>query len=123
MTRKKGPALYELISAKPEQPKVVKTTEVQYHDENLEHNVLTPGRSIRVSVGSIGVIASICIALIVISYTMGYKKGTAVSREDYGNRLFQELPQVAFSEVEHQGKIAVNPKNQDLSNNNSSWLK
>ncbi len=122
MTRKKGPALYELISAKPEQPKVAKTTEVQFNDDNLEHNVLAPGRSIRVSVGSIGVIAAVCIALIVISYTMGYRKGIAVTREDYGNRLFEELPSVALSEVSTQSQIAEIPKKQGNSNGKiSSW--
>ena len=93
--KKKGPALYELISANQPQQSSLQTSKpesVQDEEDNLQHNVLTPGRAIRVSVGSIGVIAAICIALIVISYTMGYRRGTDIAREDYANRLFEELP-------------------------------
>ena len=122
MNRKKGPALYELIHAKPEQAKPRKATKIQLDDDNLEHNLLTPGRSIRMSVGSIGVIAAICIAMIVISYTMGYRKGAAVSKEDYGNRLFEELPQAAFIEFDSQAKTSESSQKQAISSSSRpSW--
>lgn len=95
MARKKGPALYELIypnsgeSLKPKQH--VPPSSRMDDDENLTHNVLTPGRSIRMSIGTIGVFAAVAIALIVISYTIGFNRGEAVAREDYGSRLFQEV--------------------------------
>ncbi len=94
MSRKKGPALYELISSnKPLGRKLKREPEsVDFdQDESLAHNVLTPGRSIRMSIGSIGVIVAICIALIVISYTMGFRRGSDIAREDYGNRIFEEV--------------------------------
>lgn len=99
MSKKRGPALYELISNKaqetstPTQKKPKKKALAQPEfDVDLEHNLFTPGRTFRISIGSIGVIAAVCIALIVISYTLGFRKGTAVAREDYGNRLFEEIP-------------------------------
>ena len=93
MRKKSGLALYELISSKPPQEESQhEPAEQSEYDVDLDHNVLTPGRSIRISIGSIGVIAAICIALIVISYTMGFRKGSAIAREDYGSRLFEELP-------------------------------
>ena len=94
MNRKKGPALYELISSnKPlgRKRKSEKESDSYSDEDNLAHNVLTPGRSIRMSIGSIGVIVAICIALIVISYTMGFRRGSDIAREDYGNRLFEEV--------------------------------
>ncbi len=92
MSKKSGLALYELISAKPTQEVEHQTqTHQSEYDVDLDHNVLAPGRSIRVSVGSIGVIAAICIALIVISYTMGFRKGSAIAREDYGNKIFEDI--------------------------------
>ena len=94
MSRKKGPALYELISLnKPTSkvPSVHSTPQPIHEDVDLDHNVLTPGRSIRMSVGTIGVILAVGIALIVISYTMGFQRGSSVAREDYGNRLFEEV--------------------------------
>ena len=109
MTRKKGPALYELINptgdeiiplAKHPQP-----SHRTDDDENLTHNVLTPGRSVRMSIGTIGVFAAVAIALIVISYTVGFNRGEAVARKDYGSRLFQEI--TASPVVEKQIKPAV----------------
>jgi hypothetical protein len=95
MSRKKGPALYELLSTNtPSHSK--KPERVREHtaeeDVNLTHNVLTPGRSIRMSIGTIGVIVAVGIALIVISYTMGFQRGSVIAKEDYGNRLFEEVP-------------------------------
>ena len=95
MARKKGPALYELINptgdeiiplAKHPQP-----SHRTDDDENLTHNVLTPGRSVRMSIGTFGVIASVVVAMVVIFYTLGFNRGEAVAREDYGARLFQEI--------------------------------
>jgi len=43
------------------------------------------------SIGTIGVFAAVAIALIVISYTIGFNRGESVAREDYGRRLFQEI--------------------------------
>jgi len=95
MARKKGPALYELINPTGDDPVVpVKHVQPSSHvddDENLTHNVLTPGRSVRMSIGTIGVFAAVAVALIVISYTVGFNRGEAVAREDYGSRLFKEV--------------------------------
>lgn len=95
MTRKKGPALYELInptgSSHVSAPKQIQTTPEEVDDENLTHNVLTPGRSVRMSIGTFGVFASVVVAMVVISYTLGFNRGEAVAREDYGARLFQEI--------------------------------
>ena len=111
MTRKKGPALYELINptggeviplAKHPQPSPRVDDD---DDENLTHNVLTPGRSVRMSIGTIGVFAAVAIALIVISYTVGFNRGEAVARKDYGSRLFQEISTSPV--VEKQIKPAV----------------
>ncbi|MDP7009600.1 MAG: hypothetical protein QGI78_08530 [Phycisphaerales bacterium] len=95
MAKKKGPALYELI--RPAGSETLPTP-TQAHqnkriedDDNLTHNVLTPGRSIRMSIGTIGVFAAVAIALIVISYTIGFNRGEAIAREDYGTRLFEEV--------------------------------
>jgi len=119
VNKKKGPALYELILSKPSyeptSPQSILKSKTnkksnkakKVEDIDLDHNVLTPGRSIRVSIGSIGVIAAVCIALIVISYTMGFQKGSAVASEDvraqYGDQLFEE-----FSSQE-AGTISVVP--------------
>jgi len=105
MSRKKGPALYELISGnKPLHKPKLKQSSVPANDEevNLDHNVLTPGSSIRISIGSIGVIAAVCIALIVISYTMGFRRGSDIAREDYGKRLFEEV-----TETQSNGLVEV----------------
>ncbi len=108
MSRKKGPALYELIASnnpagKPVSPKSAVN---QSEEEILAHNVLTPGRSIRISIGTIGVIVAISIALIVISYTMGFQRGSAIAREDYGNRLFEEVTTPRMAEME-SASVAV----------------
>ena len=75
MSRKKGPALYELInptgSSHVPTPMQVQTSHEDVDDENLTHNVLTPGRSVRMSIGTFGVIASVVLAMVVISYTLG----------------------------------------------------
>ncbi len=109
MTRKKGPALYELINPTGEEIiPLAKHPQPSRHgddDENLTHNVLTPGRSVRMSIGTIGVFAAVAIALIVISYTVGFNRGEAVARKDYGSRLFQEV--TASPVVEKQIKPAV----------------
>lgn len=102
MSRKKGPALYELLSTNKPAGKPVSpnTTIEQSEEEILAHNVLTPGRSIRVSIGTVGVIVAISVALIVISYTMGFQRASAIAREDYGNRLFEEVTTPQLAEVE-----------------------
>ena len=76
------------------------------------------------SIGTIGVIAAVCIALIVISYTMGFRKGTAVAREDYGNRLFEELPAVPTeSAAEHQSPqlVPTSTQQQPEISGNRAW--
>jgi hypothetical protein len=112
MARKKGPALYELINPTGDEPiglvnKVQPTSRVD-DDENLTHNVLTPGRSVRMSIGTIGVFAAVAVALILISYTIGFNRGEAVAREDYGSRLFQEVDATPVSQA--QIKPAVSPR-------------
>jgi hypothetical protein len=103
MNRKKGPALYELLSPnKPlGQPRIKRSTsKEQAPDMNLDHNVLTPGRSIRVSIGTIGVILAVSIALIAISFTMGFQRGSSIAREDYGNRFIEEVTLTPLTEVD-----------------------
>jgi hypothetical protein len=116
MNRKKGPALYELISAnKPiGVPTTKKESSTYTKDEHLDHNVLTPGRSIRMSIGSIGVIVAVGIALIVISYTMGFRRGSDIAREDYGNRLFEEISVSTTIPVADSTKTANLPKKRPL---------
>jgi hypothetical protein len=114
MPRKKGPALYELIN--PEGGETLSPTQdVQpsrrmEDDENLSHNVLTPGRSIRMSIGTIGVFAAVAISLIVISYTIGFNRGEAVASKDYGSRLFQEVDTPSPTNVE-QKPVVQHPPN------------
>ncbi|MBC8200877.1 MAG: hypothetical protein H8E86_02430 [Planctomycetes bacterium] len=115
MSRKKGPALYELISTnKPlgrkRKPELESVDFAQ--DDSLAHNVLTPGRSVRMSIGSIGVIVAICIALIVISYTMGFRRGSDIAREDYGSRIFEEVAVSQPSPPLSNSKAVNLPKNQ-----------
>ena len=116
MNRKKGPALYELILAnKPTMgrtPIKEKENLAYGEDDNLHHNVLTPGRSIRMSIGSIGVIVAVGIALIVISYTMGFRRGSDIAREDYGNRLFEEINVNPNPPLRNQKYVANLPKKQ-----------
>jgi hypothetical protein len=99
MSRKKGPALYELISTNKPTHGAASPAPVQQEDEDvhLTHNVLTPGRSIRMSLGTIGVVVAVCIALIVISYAMGSRRGYDIARADYGNRLFEEINSTPIS--------------------------
>jgi hypothetical protein len=109
MSRKKGPALYELISSNKPAGKPVspKSPVDRSEEEILAHNVLTPGRSVRVSIGTIGVVIAISIALIVISYTMGFRRGSAIAREDYGSRLFEEVVNPQLAEVNSNNSVAV----------------
>jgi hypothetical protein len=112
MSRKKGPALYELIkSSKPVGRPIgrERNQDDQYTDEHLERNVLTPGRSVRMSIGTIGVILAMSIALIVISYTMGFRRGSAIAREDYGNRLFEEVDTPRQIKVDTSSKVVKVP--------------
>ena len=94
MSKKKGPALYELISSSKESSTVEGSSshkeDASRDDVNLEHNVLTPGRAIRMSIGTVGVLAAVCIALIIVSYTFGYQRGVRIgeqARDEYGARL------------------------------------
>ena len=128
MSRKKGPALYELITANKLllKPKSMQSS-APAHDEdvNLDHNVLTPGSSIRLSIGSIGVIVAVCIALIVISYTMGFRRGSDIAKEDYGKRLFQEItetqPNTVLEVVLTPSPARIPPTNPSLEGIGSSW--
>jgi hypothetical protein len=61
------------------------------------------------SIGTIGVILAISIALIVISYTMGFRRGSAIAREDYGNRLFEEVDTPRQLKVGTPSKVAKAP--------------
>ena len=102
MSKRKGPALYELISASKasEQAQDSAVPSPQEHDVDLDRNVLAPGRSIRMSVGTMGVAAAVCIALIIISFTMGYQKGMAIgeqARDDYGVRLQESFEEPSES--------------------------
>ncbi len=120
MSRKKGPALYELISSKQTtaQPPEVTPDVAQEHsqdDVDLEHNVLVPGRSVRVSIGSIGVFVAIGIALIIISYTMGFRKGSAITSKDYEEEGFQTISQ-SFTDSEESPALGqILPKQQNNS--------
>ncbi len=104
MSKKKGPALYELISSRQgsETPFKKEKRRVSKDDVDLDHNVLTPGRAIRVSIGTIGVLSAVCIALIVVSYTMGFQKGLAITREDYEQESYKQISQ-SFTEPDMQG--------------------
>ena len=101
MSKNKGPALYEIITSKQgsENPFTQEKGIARGEDVDLCHNVLTPGRAIRISIGSIGVIAAICIALIVISYTMGFRKGSAIAKQDYEQESYVQISQ-SFTEPE-----------------------
>lgn len=104
MSKKKGPALYELISSRQgsEMPLKKERRSDRKDDVDLDHNVLTPGRSIRVSIGTIGVLSAVCIALIVVSYTMGFRKGSVITREDYEQESYKQISQ-SFTEPDVQG--------------------
>ena len=114
MPRKKGPALYELINSASGEPIAPATHDQKSRrvddDENLTHNVLTPGRSIRMSIGTIGVFAAVAVALIVISYTAGFNRGEAVAREDYGSRLFQEVDAPPVTQTQKKPKEGQSPQ-------------
>ena len=124
MSKKKGPALYELITSKQggdiplNQDKGFERGE----DVDLDHNVLTPGRAIRISIGSIGVIAAICIALIVISYTMGFRKGSAVASEDYEQESFVQISQSISEPQVKDGLIQPVSTNETIQAPSSSQL-
>ena len=71
----------------------------ELEDLDLEHNVITPGRSVRMPLGTIGVFVAVGVALIMISYMLGYRKGSAIAHEDYANRLYEQQTAPTFSEV------------------------
>ena len=110
MARKKGPALYELIKTSSGESlppsKHVQPSQRVDDAENLTHNVLTPGRSVRMSIGTIGVFAAVAVALMVISYTVGFNRGEAVAREDYGSRLFQEVDAAPIAQIIQKPKVS-----------------
>ena len=101
MGRKKGPALYELIKSKnaTEPPPIEPIVEMDHEEVDLDHNVLVPGSSIRISIGTIGVIAAVCIALIIISYTLGFQKGSAITSKDYEVESFRNISE-SFTDSE-----------------------
>ncbi len=112
MGKKKGPALYELIKSKQatEMPPIEPTVEMEHDEVDLDHNVLVPGSSIRISIGTVGVIAAICIALIIISYTMGFRKGTAITSKDYEKETFQQISQSFTESNEASPSPAIPPQ-------------
>ena len=74
MSRKREPALYELISQKQTQS-LMKQDEGSgplLDDLDLDHNVITPGRSVRMPLGTIGVFVAVGISMIMISYMLGF---------------------------------------------------
>jgi hypothetical protein len=102
MSRKREPALYELISQKQTQSLMKKAegSDPLLDDLDLDHNVITPGRSVRMPLGTIGVFAAVGIAMIMISYMLGFRKGSGEARENYANRLIEQQSAPTFSEVE-----------------------
>ncbi len=54
MSRNREPALYELISQKQSLLKPAERSDA-HDDIDLEHNVITPGRSVRMPLGTIAV--------------------------------------------------------------------
>ena len=102
MSRKREPALYELISQKQTQSllKNAEGSDLLLDDLDLDHNVITPGRSVRMPLGTIGVFVAVGIALIMISYMLGFRKGSAKEGENYANRLIEQQSAPTFSEVE-----------------------
>jgi hypothetical protein len=117
MTNKKGPALYELISTKQTaEPQTHEPPQDDFvHDINLEHNVLAPGRSVRMSVGTIGVVVAVGIALIVISYTLGFRRGSSITQEDYRSGLSNNGTQNSQAELVEPRKLQDAKKNQKIS--------
>jgi len=102
MSRKREPALYELISQKQTQSllKQAEGSDPLLDDLDLDHNVITPGRSVRMPLGTIGVFVAVGIAMIMISYMLGFRKGAAEARDNYANRLIEQQSAPTFSEVE-----------------------
>jgi len=102
MSRKREPALYELISQKQTQSlmKQAEGSDPLLDDLDLDHNVITPGRSVRMPLGTIGVFVAVGIAMIMISYMLGFRKGSAEARDNYANRLIEQQSVPTFSEVE-----------------------
>jgi len=103
MPRKQGPALYELMG-KGNRPAHHASggEEPEQIDENLSHNVLSPGQSFRFSIGTIGVCIAIVIALLAITYTMGFNRGQSIAKEDYGSRLLEGLVEPELVEQKNQ---------------------
>ncbi len=134
MSKKKGPALYELINSRqaPDTSKRQDSASKQKkpkgveEDLDLEQNLLTPGSSIRVSIGTVGVLVAVTIALFVIAYTMGFRKGSAVAREDYEMKSYLDISQ---SFAEPSELTAVDPTSLESTppvqppsiENNVSW--
>jgi len=74
------------------------------------------------SVGTIGVILAVGIALIVISYTMGFQRGSIIAREDYGNRLFEEVTDSTSTSAAIRQKPARTPQKQpSAQNTGTGW--
>lgn len=129
MSRKKDPALYELISQKQTQllsSKPAADEPKLDDDDNLDHNVFTPGRSVRVPLGTIAVFVAVVIAMIMISYTLGFRSGSATAYEDYGNQLFEQQSTATFSEakpavlVENRSQISLKTSETTLRSTNST---
>ena len=112
MSRKREPALYELISQKQTQSlsQNVEGVAPPHDDIDLEHNMITPGRSVRMPLGTIGVFVAVGMAMIMISYMLGYRKGTSVAMENYATRLIEQKTAPAFSEIHPVATLDQRPK-------------
>lgn len=112
MSRKNEPALYELISQKQTHSltKMAEGEDPEFEDVDLEHNLITPGRSVRMPLGTIGVFVAVGIAMIMISYMLGFRKGSAIAREDYANRLYEQHSSPTLSEVKPSEVVVSQPK-------------
>ncbi len=111
MRRKKGPALYELIRPGPSSSSDGQGTPGSPSGgggdgPDLERNLLTPGRSIRMSIGGLAVAGALIVAIMVVIYAMGYQRGEATARSDYANRLLADLP---VDPVQAAGGVATLP--------------
>lgn len=101
MPRKTGPALYELMGKGNRPARNMESGEIPEEvDENLSHNVLSPGQSFRFSIGTIGVCVAVVIALLAITYTMGFNRGQSIAKEDYGSKLLEGFVEPEFVEQE-----------------------
>ncbi len=105
MSRKKGPALYELISQQRPHNQKLNDLDCIDSEDNLKHNILSPGRSIRLSLGTFGICLAICIALVLIAYTMGFQRGNSIAEADYGNRLFTEFGALSDDDANNSSRL------------------